>query len=101
MVEAKRRDHRVLGKKLDLFSLQEDAGGGLVSSFPSTSASTENSSTHLRKYRKLRRTRRACRQHADLLVRGHVGHGGSIIWLNYRPGAGKHPGACTEGGPFF
>lgn len=30
MVEAKRRDHRVLGKKLDLFSLQEDAGGGLV-----------------------------------------------------------------------
>ena len=29
--EAKRRDHRVLGKKLDLFSLQEDAGGGLVS----------------------------------------------------------------------
>ena len=31
MVEAKRRDHRVLGKKLDLFSLQEDAGGGLVS----------------------------------------------------------------------
>lgn len=32
MEEAKRRDHRVLGKKLDLFSLQEDAGGGLVSS---------------------------------------------------------------------
>ena len=30
MEEAKRRDHRVLGKKLDLFSLQEDAGGGLV-----------------------------------------------------------------------
>lgn len=30
MVEAKRRDHRVLGKKLDLFSIQEDAGGGLV-----------------------------------------------------------------------
>lgn len=30
--EAKRRDHRVLGKKLDLFSLQEDAGGGLVRS---------------------------------------------------------------------
>lgn len=28
--EAKRRDHRVLGKKLDLFSIQEDAGGGLV-----------------------------------------------------------------------
>mmetsp|Transcript_16716 Transcript_16716/g.50683 ORF Transcript_16716/g.50683 Transcript_16716/m.50683 type:complete len:662 (+) Transcript_16716:52-2037(+) len=28
--EAKKRDHRVLGKKLDLFSLQEDAGGGLV-----------------------------------------------------------------------
>lgn len=34
MVEAKRRDHRVLGKKLDLFSLQEDAGGGLVSADP-------------------------------------------------------------------
>lgn len=32
MEEAKRRDHRVLGKKLDLFSLQEDAGGGLVRS---------------------------------------------------------------------
>lgn len=32
MEEAKRRDHRVLGKKFDLFSLQEDAGGGLVSS---------------------------------------------------------------------
>lgn len=28
--EAKRRDHRVVGKKLDLFSIQEDAGGGLV-----------------------------------------------------------------------
>jgi len=28
--EAKRRDHRLLGKKLDLFSIQEDAGGGLV-----------------------------------------------------------------------
>jgi threonyl-tRNA synthetase len=28
--EAKRRDHRMLGKKLDLFSIQEDAGGGLV-----------------------------------------------------------------------
>mmetsp|Transcript_11804 Transcript_11804/g.24148 ORF Transcript_11804/g.24148 Transcript_11804/m.24148 type:complete len:687 (+) Transcript_11804:28-2088(+) len=28
--EAKRRDHRVLGKALDLFSIQEDAGGGLV-----------------------------------------------------------------------
>jgi threonyl-tRNA synthetase len=28
--EAKRRDHRILGKKLDLFSIQEDAGGGLV-----------------------------------------------------------------------
>lgn len=30
MEEAKKRDHRVLGKKLDLFSVQEDAGGGLV-----------------------------------------------------------------------
>jgi len=30
MEEAKKRDHRVLGKKLDLFSIQEDAGGGLV-----------------------------------------------------------------------
>ena len=28
--EAKRRDHRTLGKELDLFSLQEEAGGGLV-----------------------------------------------------------------------
>jgi len=30
LVEAKKRDHRVLGKRLDLFSIQEDAGGGLV-----------------------------------------------------------------------
>ena len=28
--EAKRRDHRKLGQELDLFSLQEEAGGGLV-----------------------------------------------------------------------
>ncbi|NJK57398.1 MAG: threonine--tRNA ligase [Pleurocapsa sp. SU_5_0] len=28
--EAKRRDHRRLGKELKLFSIQEDAGGGLV-----------------------------------------------------------------------
>lgn len=28
--EAKRRDHRAIGKALDLFSIQEDAGGGLV-----------------------------------------------------------------------
>eukprot|EP00850_Spirogloea_muscicola_P009695 SM000055S18229 [mRNA] locus=s55:179008:183799:- [translate_table: standard] len=28
--EAKRRDHRKLGKELDLFSIQEEAGGGLV-----------------------------------------------------------------------
>jgi len=28
--EAKRRDHRMLGPKLGLFSIQEDAGGGLV-----------------------------------------------------------------------
>ena len=28
--EAKRRDHRTLGKKLNLFSIQDDAGGGLV-----------------------------------------------------------------------
>lgn len=28
--EAKRRDHRTIGKALDLFSIQEDAGGGLV-----------------------------------------------------------------------
>ncbi|KAF3775376.1 Threonine--tRNA ligase [Nymphaea thermarum] len=28
--EAKRRDHRRLGQELDLFSIQEDAGGGLV-----------------------------------------------------------------------
>jgi threonyl-tRNA synthetase len=30
LIEARRRDHRVLGKKLDLFSIQEGAGGGLV-----------------------------------------------------------------------
>jgi len=30
MEEAKRRDHRVVGKKLNLFSIQDDAGGGLV-----------------------------------------------------------------------
>lgn len=28
--EAKRRDHRAIGRALDLFSIQEDAGGGLV-----------------------------------------------------------------------
>jgi len=28
--EAERRDHRRLGKELDLFSIQEDAGGGLI-----------------------------------------------------------------------
>lgn len=28
--EAKRRDHRTLGKQLNLFSIQDDAGGGLV-----------------------------------------------------------------------
>lgn len=28
--EAQKRDHRKLGKELDLFSVQEDAGGGLV-----------------------------------------------------------------------
>ena len=28
--EAKKRDHRLLGQKLDLFSIQEEAGGGLV-----------------------------------------------------------------------
>ncbi|HYK81524.1 MAG TPA: threonine--tRNA ligase [Gemmatimonadales bacterium] len=28
--EAKKRDHRVLGKQLDLFSLQEDVGPGLI-----------------------------------------------------------------------
>jgi threonyl-tRNA synthetase len=30
MEEAKRRDHRKLGKQLDLFSLREEVGGGLV-----------------------------------------------------------------------
>lgn len=30
VAEALRRDHRKLGKELDLFSIQEDAGGGLV-----------------------------------------------------------------------
>jgi hypothetical protein len=28
--EAKRRDHRLVGRALQLFSIQEDAGGGLV-----------------------------------------------------------------------
>ncbi len=28
--EAQRRDHRKLGAELDLFSIEEDAGGGLV-----------------------------------------------------------------------
>jgi len=28
--EAKLRDHRTVGQKLNLFSIQEDAGGGLV-----------------------------------------------------------------------
>ena len=28
--EAEKRDHRKIGKDLDLFSIQEDAGGGLV-----------------------------------------------------------------------
>jgi len=36
--EAKKRDHRVLGKKLNLFSVQEDAGGGLVFWHPKGSA---------------------------------------------------------------
>lgn len=30
MEEAKKRDHRILGKRLNLFSIQEEAGGGLV-----------------------------------------------------------------------
>jgi threonyl-tRNA synthetase len=36
--EAKKRDHRMLGKQLDLFSIQEDAGGGLVFWHPKGSA---------------------------------------------------------------
>ncbi|MEJ5363037.1 MAG: threonine--tRNA ligase [Spirochaetota bacterium] len=28
--EVKKRDHRILGKELDLFSIHEDAGGGLI-----------------------------------------------------------------------
>ena len=28
--EAQRRDHRKLGAELDLYSIEEDAGGGLV-----------------------------------------------------------------------
>lgn len=28
--EARRRDHRAIGKRLNLFSIQEGAGGGLV-----------------------------------------------------------------------
>lgn len=38
MEEAKKRDHRMLGKKLNLFSIQEDAGGGLVFWHPKGSA---------------------------------------------------------------
>ena len=30
MEESKLRDHRTVGQKLNLFSIQEDAGGGLV-----------------------------------------------------------------------
>merc|ERR1719502_1821146 len=30
MAEAKRRDHRTIGKQLNLFSIQQQAGGGLV-----------------------------------------------------------------------
>lgn len=36
--EARKRDHRVLGAKLDLFSIQEKAGGGLVFWHPKGSA---------------------------------------------------------------
>ncbi len=32
--EAKRRDHRVLGPRLELFDIKEDAGGGLVFWYP-------------------------------------------------------------------
>lgn len=32
--EAKRRDHRILGPKLELFDIKEDAGGGLVFWYP-------------------------------------------------------------------
>ena len=28
--EAKKRDHRLIGKTLDLFSISEDVGGGLI-----------------------------------------------------------------------
>eukprot|EP00586_Coscinodiscus_wailesii_P000385 CAMPEP_0172488008 /NCGR_PEP_ID=MMETSP1066-20121228/17354_1 /TAXON_ID=671091 /ORGANISM="Coscinodiscus wailesii, Strain CCMP2513" /LENGTH=705 /DNA_ID=CAMNT_0013254975 /DNA_START=171 /DNA_END=2288 /DNA_ORIENTATION=- len=38
MEEAKKRDHRTLGTKLGLFSIQEDAGGGLVFWHPKGSA---------------------------------------------------------------
>jgi len=40
--EAKKRDHRLLGKKLDLFSIQEDAGGGLVFWHPKGSTIRRN-----------------------------------------------------------
>ncbi len=32
--EAKKRDHRKLGKELDLFSIQDETGAGLVSGTP-------------------------------------------------------------------
>mmetsp|Transcript_15599 Transcript_15599/g.21322 ORF Transcript_15599/g.21322 Transcript_15599/m.21322 type:complete len:689 (-) Transcript_15599:7-2073(-) len=41
MEEAKKRDHRMLGQKLGLFSIQEDAGGGLVFWHPKGSAIRE------------------------------------------------------------
>ncbi len=37
--EAKKRDHRVLGKQLDLFSIQELAGPGLISGIPKAASS--------------------------------------------------------------
>jgi threonyl-tRNA synthetase len=40
--EAKRRDHRLVGKNLNLFSIQEDAGGGLVFWHPKGSVVRRN-----------------------------------------------------------
>ncbi|CAI9286638.1 unnamed protein product [Lactuca saligna] len=49
--EAKRRDHRRLGQDLDLFSIQDDAGGGLVFWHPKAKAELWSISGHLDFYK--------------------------------------------------
>ena len=43
--EAKKRDHRKLGQELDLFSIQELAGPGLIFFHPKGGASARSSKT--------------------------------------------------------